>query len=299
MRVVVQFYRFLRAEGLIDPDLKLWKERQVKISVFDSVGFERTINVNTTDLSIPNRKRHGLSLEDGLQPLSEGALKELLYLAKSSLPYEFFLMLLLGTFCGLRVGTITDLKVSTLLNATPDPESPHNKLINVGPGVHPPVATKFSVNGQISVPEPVFDRLLAYATSIRRLSRQAKASEEDSDLVFITARGNAYSPDGDDSSSAIRTFTHQARALAEEAGIVELSTFRFHQTRATFATRLTAKLLEKHAANEVLAFVKRAMLHKRESTTLRYVRFVQQRPINIAAADAFTREFLGLADGHG
>ena len=296
MRVVVQFYRFLRAEGLIDPTLVMWKERRFTISRFDSVGFERSIIVNSTDLSIPNRKRKGLALEDGLLPLSDDGLAELLRIARSSMPHEFFLMLVLGTSCGLRVGTITDMKVDTLANAVPDPASPGNKLISVGPGACPPVATKFSVNGQISVPERVFKMVLEHATSIRRLSRQAKASEDNSDLIFITSRGNAYASQGDDSSGAIRSLSHQVRALAKEAGIVELSTFRFHQTRATFATRLAATLLEQYPVNEVLAFVKRAMLHKKESTTLRYIRFVQQRPINIAAADVFTREFLGIGD---
>jgi integrase len=294
MRVVVQFYRFLRAEGLIDPALVMWKERRFTISTFDRVGFERTISVNSTDLSIPNRTRKGLTLEDGLLPLSEDGLAELLRIARSSLPHEFFLMLLLGFYCGLRIGTIADLRVGTLVNATPDPMSPCNKFINVGPGACPTVATKFGVNGQISVPEPVFQLILAYAGSVDRSHRQARAPEGRSDLLFITTRGNAYSSQQDDSSAAIRTLTHQVRATAEAAGNAELSRFRFHQTRATFATRLTARLLEEYPVNEVLGFVKRAMLHKDESTTMRYIRFVQQRPIKIAAADAFTREFLGL-----
>lgn len=101
MRVAIRFYRFLQAEGLIDPEWKLWKERRFSISTFDAAGFERTLHISTTDLSIPNRRRKRLSVEDGLQPLSENGLRELVRLAKSTSPYEFFLMLLIGCISGL------------------------------------------------------------------------------------------------------------------------------------------------------------------------------------------------------
>lgn len=296
MRVVVKFYRFLYAEGLIDSERTLWKERRFTISTYDAHGFERTVIVNTTDLAIPNRRRGRLSLEDGLMPLSETGLKELLHLSRSSQPIEFFLMVLLGVFCGLRIGTISDIKTGTLLNAAPDPASPGSRLINVGPGACPPVATKNGVNGQVSIPETVFKRVMTYATSSRRSRRLAIASPGDADLVFLTTRGKPYCNHGTDSSGAIRTLTRNLRLAAEASGNSELSKFKFHQTRATFATRLTAALLEKHNVNNVLAFVKRAMLHSKEATTLLYIRFVEQHPLKSAAADAFTRDFMGTLD---
>lgn len=294
MNAAISFYRYVMGEGLIDPNITLWRERRFSISTYDAKGFERTIRVSTTDLSIPNRKRPGLTLEDGLKPLSDEGLKELLRIAKKTQPYEFYLMLLIGSFSGARIGTITDLKVSTLLRAAPDPQFPENKLINVGPGATPPVSTKFDVNGQIVIPDALYKKLLAYAMDRRRIQRQGKASAEDRDILFLNTNGKRYCPRGQDSSSAIRDFTRNLRIAARAGGIAELADFKFHWTRATFATRVTAMLLEKHPVNAVLAFVKNLMLHKNESTTLRYIRFVQNKPIKESAANAFSVEFLGL-----
>lgn len=295
MRVAVQFYRHLYAVGMIDPLIVLWKEYRYVLSTFDTHGFERTIVVNTTNLTIRNKKRFGLTLEDGLRPLSEDGFKELHRLAQTSMPREFYLMVLLGTHCGMRIGTIANLKTRTLKNATSDPRSPGDMLINVGPGASPPVATKNGVNGQIYIPKAVFERIVEYAASDRRKSREKKASNEDSDLVFLTTNGRPYSSTGSDSSNAIRTLVRNFRLIAKANGNAELSKFKFHQTRATFATRLAEHLLKKHPVNYVLAFVKMAMLHAREATTLIYIRFVQQTPIKIAASDAFTSEFMGDA----
>lgn len=88
------------------------------------------------------------------------------------------------------------------------------------------------------------------------------------------------------------------RSIAAEQGNPELATLKFHQTRATFATRLAKKLLEKHPVNVVIAFLMAALLHKDEATTIKYIKFVMDEAIKSEAADAFTRDFLGTADEH-
>lgn len=296
MRVAVKFYRFLYSEGLIESSRVLWRERRFSFTAFDQQGFERTVIVNSTNLSIPNRSRKGLRLEDGLTPLTDGAIRQLMQIADSYLPIEFKLMLLLGISCGLRIGTICDLKIRTLFNASPDRTSPNNKIINVGPGASPPVATKRSVTGQITIPEHVYQSLIEYATSERRVKRQAKSSVKDSDLLFLTPKGKPYTAQGGDSSPAIRTLTKTVRSIAAEQGNPELSTLKFHQTRATFATRLAKKLLEKHPVNVVIAFLMAALLHKNEATTMTYIKFVMDEEIKGKAADAYTRDFLGAAN---
>lgn len=298
MRVVIQFYRFLYSEGLIDPSRVLWRDRRFAFSAFDQHGFERTVIVNSTNLSIPNRRRKGLRLEDGLIPLTDGAIKQLLEIAHSNLPIEFNLMLLLGISCGLRLGTICDLKVRTLFNASADPTSPDNKIINVGPGASPPVATKRSVTGQIAIPAHVYKSLIDYATSQRRVKRQAKSSDKDADLLFLTPNGKPYTAPGGDSSPAIRTLMKRVRSIAAEKGNSELARLKFHQTRVTFATRLAKKLLESYPINVVIAFLKRALLHADEATTIKYIKFVTDEPIKSEAADAFTRAFLGTENEH-
>ena len=66
MACVVQFYRWLYGKGFLAPELPMWTTRLVPIKVTDKVGLERTILVNSTDLSIPNRTAPGERLEGGL-----------------------------------------------------------------------------------------------------------------------------------------------------------------------------------------------------------------------------------------
>lgn len=175
MRAVINFYRFLQNNGLMDPALTLWKERRFNISTFDPHGFERTISVNTTDISIPNRKRAGITLEDGLTPLSSGAIRDLTSIATDVSPKEFQLMLKLGIHTGMRIGTICGLKMETLARATPDSSDSGWMYIKVGPSASPQVATKFDVSGTIAIPAELLKELMIYAQSgtLRRLGGAA------------------------------------------------------------------------------------------------------------------------------
>lgn len=70
MRNCIMFYRWVRHRELLAPRVPLWREKHYTVKLFDQVGFERSVNGITTDLSIPNRKRLGQTLEDGLLPVS-------------------------------------------------------------------------------------------------------------------------------------------------------------------------------------------------------------------------------------
>lgn len=70
MRHVIQFYRWVQAQGVFSPASPIWRDKIVFIEYFDSVGFEWTLARLTTDLAIPNRARPGERLEDGLLPVS-------------------------------------------------------------------------------------------------------------------------------------------------------------------------------------------------------------------------------------
>ncbi len=203
MRNVIAFYRWALGNELLSTDFPLWRDKPVYVSSFDSVGFERTFLRVTTDLSIANRSRPGDNLEDGLLPLSASARDELLSFAKSNSTPELFRMLMLGFFSGMRIGTISDLKIQTLRNAVPDPIAPGLYRISIGPAADPPVATKFGVTGHIWIPEALLSDLLEYVTSIRRSKRQSLASADDKNLVFLTSHGNAYSRRKSDQSGAI------------------------------------------------------------------------------------------------
>lgn len=214
MNAVINFYRWLKLKDLVSPAWPMWKERKVSIPFHDSVGFERTITVNTTDLSLPNRKAPGERLEDGLLPISSIDRDKLLRFAKEHCSQELFLMLSLGFFTGMRIGTLCDLRIETLENAAPERSSPLLLRIAIGPNASPSVATKFGVTGQIPITRQHLDQLLNYAHSVRRLKREVIAKPEDKNLVFLTRFGNPYSQRGSDIRSKS---AHFSRIRSESA----------------------------------------------------------------------------------
>lgn len=296
MNATIHFYRYARANNFIGRDAPLWQERQVIHRFHDAVGFERTMLLASTDLAIPNRARHGLRLEDGLTPLTKEHRRQLLDFTgqEGNSSQEVHLMLQLGFYSGARIETITDLKKATLDYAAPDPEAPGLIWLAVGPGSTPHVATKFDVQGQILVPDWLFNALSAYVTDPRRLKREAIAPKENRDLVFLTRFGRRYADQESTAGTAIGRAMVDLRRAAVAAGLKFMRDFHFHMTRATFGTWLTSTLLEKgYDVKSVLTFVSHAMLHKDIETTLRYIKFVEQTPIKIEVANEFTEAFLG------
>lgn len=294
MASVVQFYRWLYGNGFLSPDTQLWTARSVIIRATDKVGFERTILANSTDLAIPNRSAPGERLEDGLLPVSVKDRDAILGFAKQHSSEELFHMLTLGFFTGMRVGTITNLKIQTLERAVPDPASPELVRLAVGPGADPPVHTKFGVTGHIWITKVHLEQLRNYAYGVRRLSREAKSAPENRDFVFLTRFGNPYTRLGSEKSTALNVEMHSLRKAGVSSGIVALQRFHFHQTRCTFATELAQLAIRAAGTINAIAIVKDALLHKHEATSLKYIRFVEKTPIKVAMGNAFSREFLGI-----
>jgi len=294
MAAIIRFYKWMQSRRLISPEWPMWEQRSVGIKLTNSFGLEHTMRVASTDLAIPNRKVSGaIQLEDGLLPVSVSAMKEVLALADSHSTEELSLMLRIGFFTGLRLGTITDLKVKTLQQATIVPEVGWKRLA-VGPAARPPVATKFSVSGGVPIPHELLVTLLDYSMSTRRLKRQSLASVENQDLLFLTRYGNSYS--GDD-SRAVNVEMSRLRAAGKKAGIKVLRGFHFHRTRATFATELMRVALKFMPVGDAIQFVRESCLHKDESTTMKYIKFLEANKAMAEAADAFTNLFMGLVRG--
>ena len=282
MAYVVQFYRWLHGKGFLSPEVKLWTARTVSIHVTDKVGFDRTILASSTDLAIPNRSAPGERLEDGLLPVSAKDRDAILSFVRVNCSEELFLMLTVGFYTGMRLGTLTNLKIQTLERAVPDPASPCLFRLAVGPGAAPPVHTKFGVTGQVWITRAHLDELLAYAYSIRRLQREAKALPDDRNLVFLTRFGNPYSRSGSDKSSALNVEMHCLRKTGLIQGLAILRDFHFHQTRCTFATELARLAIQAGGAVNAIALVREALLHKDEATSFKYIRFVER--ISIGAS---------------
>lgn len=297
MRNCIMFYRWIKHRELLSPHVLLWREKPYTIKYFDQVGFERTISGTATNLSIPNRKRPGQMLEDGLLPVSQTDRDAILDFTKENATLELYLMLALGFFTGMRLGSICDLKIQTLENATPDPSAKGLLRLAVGPGAAPPVHTKFSVTGQVWIPETLRDELLEYAKGWRRIEREAKASPENRDLLFLTRFGNPYGRRGTNQSSAVNVEMSELRKRGVKAGLQVLRKFHFHQSRCTFGTELARLALSACAdVAIVITTVSDALLHgtNSEATTFKYIRFVQALPIKQTLSNSFMAAFSGI-----
>jgi integrase len=293
MRAVIQFYRHCAIHNFISRDAPKWKDRPVVISYFDNVGFERTLSRITTDISIPNRARPGFKLEDGLLPITSSHMTELLQFTSSNESEELHLMLTLGFFIGARIGTIASLRIENLENALPDSSIVGIENIAVGPGTG--VATKFDVSGHLLVPDFLLNELKRYAYSPRRLKREQIASKENKSLLFLTRFGNPYSNPSGLSGSAIAREMTDLRRSAVVAGLKFMKKFHFHQTRATYGTWLMTIALQKIGQKAAIEFVRQAMLHKDEATTMRYITFLEHTKAKIEMGNAFTEAFGGLS----
>lgn len=273
----------------------MWDERLIGLHFTNSAGFERTMMVQSTDLAIPIRNRKASGLEDGLMPVSSEVRNELLMIAKENFSYELFLMLSLGFFTGLRLGSICDLKIKTLLNAVPDPASEVLFRLAVGPGASPPVHTKFGVTGHVLIPGALLEELKLYMYSPRRLIRESRANEKDKQTLFLTRFGNRYAKLGENKSSCLNVELHRFRKALASANR-PISAFKFHQTRATFATEVAEIALAIGDPINAVALVQELLLQKDEATALRYIKFVQKSPVKAELGNEFTRIFLGTLE---
>lgn len=286
MNAVIRFYRYAAGRHFIGREAPKWQDKSVVLRYFDTTGFERTMSRITTDISISNRARSGIRLEDGLLPLTKQHMTELLHFAKDKASEELFLMLLVGCYTGARLGTINTLRVQTLDNAVRDRMVPDMWMVPVGPGTG--IATKFDVNGHLMIPDQIMTLLKTYATSRRHLDRVIKATDANKSYLFLTRYNRPYKV------SAVDREMVRLRRTGLASGLKFLKEFKFHQTRATFGTWLMSICLESGSPQAAIEFVKRAMHHKSESTTFGYIKFIEHTKAKIEVANAFTEAFLGL-----
>ena len=288
MKTVERFYRWAWSEGLIERKA-LWEDLHKVIKKDSLIGLQRTFAVTTSELAIPNRQRAGMTLEDGLLPLSEESAAKLMeFMAKERMD-ELFWMFMIGFCTGARSDTIRTLRLSTLDYARPDPEIPNVMRVPVGPPTA--VKTKLDVSGELIFPKGLIRQLEKYSTSARRLARQARSSDEDRTLLFLTRMGRKYTEN---------TFTSRIAKLRKkltESGHGEFERLKFHQSRASFGTWTVSRLLKEGMdPKTVLTFVRDAMLHKRESTTWTYITFVQYSPMKEKLSNEFFEFFSKYED---
>lgn len=296
MRAVVQFYRWLDDKRLLSPRWPMWVDKVTNRRVLDAHGFARSIAVASTDLTIVNRSRiGGERLEGGLMPVSDDVQTAISKLAKKHTSIEFFLMLSLGFATGMRIGSIVDLKESTFANAVQS-NIPEAWEVSIGPNANPPVHTKFRRNGSVVIPNALFEDIREYITSPRRLKRYATAAPQFKQILFLTRFGHRYASIGSDASSAMNVEMSRFRKIARKSGL-NLNNFKFHQTRATFATNLAKIAIHTEGVNPI-ELVAECLFHKDEATAMRYVTFVKKLPTKAILGNNFTKAFFGLSSKH-
>jgi integrase len=292
MRQVIAFYRWVNEAELITNHNSMWRETSCQLTFQDSTGFARTISVQSTDLRIPNRRAISDQLEGGLVPVSSTVRTNILRFVREKGSEELFLMLALGFFTGIRIGTICDLKVETIVNAIADPNSKDLFWLALGPGAVPPVATKFGVTGQAWISRVQLEHLRRYASSVRRAKRETLADDENKNLLFLTRFGGAYSHPTANKSGAINVQMHALRNMVPGGDV--LRDFHFHQSRCTFATELARVAVEFGGPMVAIGIVMQALLQRDEQTAMKYIKFVEKGDIRRTTANEFTERFLGL-----
>lgn len=296
MNAVVNFYKWIKARGLIDKQIEMWADQQITITYFDQIGFNRAMSVWTTDLRIPHRKANITSVEDGLMPLSAEDRDALLgYLKTNPSDQNTILhaMFTLGFFTGARIGSIRTLRIENLKSAVVDPTSISGLaqqdslllLVAAGPGTG--IDTKLDVSGYLRFLKPVHEFILEYAEkNVTRLERQAKASKENKSLVFLTKDGNPYG------EGSINTALSDLRKALVRDNLTQFHDLKFHQTRATCGTELARLYMAASDANAI-EYVREWLMHKNVSTTWKYIKFIKKSKAARKANKEFTDQFLG------
>lgn len=295
MATLKTFYRWLLSVEILSPGFSLWSERNVRIAYEDAFGFRRHIEAVQTSLDIKAAKHcpGELILEEGLQPVSVEVRDAILDLAHRRCSHELFLMLSLGFWSGLRLGTICDLKIQTIENAIRIHECPALMNISIGPGANPPVRMKLDQGSDgIVIPTQLLEELLDYSMSLSRGKRVALAKSQHKHLLFLTVKGNSYGRGKGDRSATVNAEMSRLRRLARQEGL-KIDDFTFHWSRATFATMWARAARADGNLHEFMPTLKRMLAHKHDRTTERYISWVEKEKVRADVMDEFTRTMFG------
>ncbi|EMY6464366.1 site-specific integrase [Vibrio alginolyticus] len=306
MNQIVNYYKWLMHDGYLC--IKNEKEAPFKME-FVSVEnngmlshISPTFIVETSDLRIKVPRDADSKNIRPLSPLSRDALS-ILTQHLLQISEELRLQALLAIDTGMRVEEVATLTLDALDTATPLAESEHRLEILLCPR-STGVQTKLLKTRAVEISSDLLHSLNEYRTSERRLKRVAKMSEKieqlDSDVppfaqktieilercerhepLFVSQQGNPATG----KSIEARWVEFRAEIKKAEPSF----THRFHDLRATYGTYRLSDLLEaKLPVVDCMELLMGWMGHKDESTTMKYVKFLQRK-------DAFKVKF-GILD---
>ncbi len=293
MSVIIRMYRWCMLGDLLT-SIPFETKEQKLISFTDRYGRVLTKDIDLSNLRIRNKKVVADRVEGGLQPVSLAYRNEIIAFARHHLSYEMYLMLRVSFESGLRVDSLSDLKVNSVEWAFEDSSTPLLSWISVGPSVNgAPVRTKFGVNGRVIIGTELLVELKEYAKSKRRLLREVKAPSERKELLFLTSHGNSYARAGNLGGSTLNSLVYEMKKKAKENG-KDFDDFHFHRARATFGVSIVSAGIDaKVPLNNVLAFARDLLLHADVRTTMTYVAYVQNSGVKMKYANEYTAFILG------
>jgi integrase len=288
MSVLRAFYAWaMRSGALNDQSVQPFRSRQIMVRYADQMGLERSTMVTSSDLAIKRPKVARRGVEEGCMPLRRADRDQLLRICRDYFRVEFQLVMKLGFFSGMRLGTIIGLTHTAIRHHFPSPDLPGWCAISVGP--EHGIPTKKAVTYHPSMPEPLLRELLDYSHSVRRAVRQRSASKVDQDLLFLNVRGRHLT---------IRSFSAdmtKLRRIAKAQGM-RIPRFHFHCTRPTFGTSFVlASLARGHKTNQILPRLMRLLGHASAASSMHYIDWVEDETRMEADTEAYS-DFLALPE---
>lgn len=278
---VVGFYKWAGHEGLIQfsEDNKPFEMELVRISNSGPLRFiNRSFVVNSTDLRIRNPRKN---LEQQLCPFAEDEVRIFFKIIRS-FTAEFLLHQLFQFQCGLRMEEACFFPLDLVFNPT---TSDTRFEIEIGP--HVGIPTKYGKIRTIEVPASLMRELYLYSISSRRAARQKK--QPNSKTLLLNQNGLPMTP--------VNVAQHYFKAKkAYKALTGRALNHRPHDARATYGTYRLASLLEHLPPVDAMTLVMGWMGHRHESTTWRYLRYLNKEKLNrnaISMMDIFLEEALG------
>ncbi|ABS10376.1 site-specific integrase [Shewanella baltica] len=270
-----------------------------------------TFTVQTSDLRINVPKDNYSKNIRPLSPLSRDSI-ELLITFLPKVSEELRLQLLLSLDSGLRIEEVSTLTLDALKTATAISESQHRFELTLCPK-NTGVQTKYGKRRRIEISIYLLEALRVYQISERRLNRLDKLYYKINQLtdgklslhhdliavlercqrhepLFISQQGNPMTRE------SIESRWIELRALIQQQD--RDFKHRFHDLRATYATyRLSDLLNAKLGTIESLELLMGWMGHKDESTTWKYLRYLQRKEVfkmKFGILDTIMHEALGV-----
>lgn len=293
----IALFKWLVKNNLLDQNAFKIEEHKRIVTRTDKFGLPQPTTLTTNNYTILNNTQNQIKLEDGVLPVSTEMRDTIISLAKDLAPYELYLMLKLGFFTGMRIGSITTLKRQTFENATIVPFTDGTIMeLSIGPNVaYAPVATKNSKNGKVIIPKDLYEEIRNYLDSTRRIKRESKASTADKNVVFLTQYGTTYERNEVTDASSINSAMSRFRKKTKNHGH-NIKNFYFHQSRATFATCVAHMAISNstgRSLGSILAMIQNLLMHESPDVSLAYIQLLEQRQIQSEWANLYTNLFFG------